>query len=73
LALYNNEEEVVEFEMSEGEKDIGVLVDRNLSFSKHITQKVNGGKPSFVEAVLDELRSFSTFFTLNFDKKIVVE
>jgi hypothetical protein len=27
--------------MSEGEKDIGVLVDRNLSFSKHITQKVN--------------------------------
>jgi hypothetical protein len=28
-------------EMSEGEKDIGVLVDRNLSFSKHITQKVN--------------------------------
>jgi hypothetical protein len=27
--------------MSEGEKDIGVLVDRNLSFSKHITQTVN--------------------------------
>jgi hypothetical protein len=27
--------------LSEGEKDIGVLVDRNLSFSKHITQKVN--------------------------------
>ena len=39
--LYNNEGEEVELEMSEGEKDIGVLVDRNLSFSKHITQKVN--------------------------------
>ena len=34
------------------------------------------GKPSFVEAVLinyDELRSFSTFFALNFDKKLAVE
>ena len=41
LHLYNNEGEEVELEMSEGEKDIGVLVDRNLSFSKHITQKVN--------------------------------
>jgi hypothetical protein len=39
--LYNNEAEEVELEISEGEKDIGVLVDRNLSFSKHITQKVN--------------------------------
>jgi hypothetical protein len=41
--LYNNEGEEVELEISEGEKDIhvGVLVDRNLSFSKHITQKVN--------------------------------
>ena len=39
--LYSNEGEVVELEMSEGEKDIGVLVDRNLRFSKHITQKVN--------------------------------
>ena len=27
--------------MSEGEKDIGALVGRNLSFSKHITQKGN--------------------------------
>ena len=35
--LYNNEGEEVELEMSEGEKDIGVLVDRNLSFSKDIT------------------------------------
>jgi hypothetical protein len=39
--LYNNEGEEVELEMSEGKKDIGVLVDRNLSFSKHIAQKVN--------------------------------
>jgi hypothetical protein len=34
------------------------------------------GKPSFVEAVFinyDELRSFSTFFALNFDKKLAVE
>ena len=33
-------------------------------------------KPSFVEADFinyDELRSFSTFFALNFDKKLVVE
>ena len=33
-------------------------------------------KPSFVEAVFinyDELRSFSTFFVLNFDKKLAVE
>ena len=39
--LYNNEGEAVELEMSEGKQDIGVLVDRNLRFSKHITQKVN--------------------------------
>ena len=32
------------------------------------------GKPSFVEAVFyDELHSFSTFFALNFDKKLAVE
>jgi hypothetical protein len=32
------------------------------------------GKLSFVEAVFyDELRSFSTFFALNFDKKLAVE
>ena len=32
------------------------------------------GKPSFVEAVFyDELRSFSTFFALNFDKKLALE
>ena len=32
------------------------------------------GKPSFVEAVFyDELRSFSTFFALNFDKNLAVE
>jgi hypothetical protein len=32
------------------------------------------GKPSFDEAVFyDELRSFSTFFVLNFDKKLVVD
>jgi hypothetical protein len=34
------------------------------------------GTPSFVEAVFinyDELRSFSTFFALNFDKKLAVE
>jgi hypothetical protein len=33
-------------------------------------------KPSFVEAVFinyDELRSFSTFFALNFVKKLAVE
>jgi hypothetical protein len=32
------------------------------------------GKPSFVETVFyDELCSFSTFFALNFDKKLAVE
>jgi hypothetical protein len=32
------------------------------------------GKPSFVEAVFyDELCNFSTFFALNFDKKLAVE
>ena len=34
------------------------------------------GKPSFLEAVFinyDELRSFSTFFALNFDKRLAVE
>jgi hypothetical protein len=34
------------------------------------------GEPSFVEAVFrnyDELRSFSTFFALNFDKKLAVK
>ena len=32
------------------------------------------GKQSFVEAVFyDKLRSFSTFFALNFDKKLAVE
>ena len=32
------------------------------------------GKPSFVEAVFyDDLHSFSTFFALNFDKKLAVE
>ena len=32
------------------------------------------GKPSFVlKLFYDELRSFSTFFALNFDKKLAVE
>ena len=31
------------------------------------------GKPSFVEAVYDELRTFSTLFALNFDEKLAVE
>ena len=31
------------------------------------------GKPSFVEAVLWREYSFSTFFALNFDKKLAVE
>jgi hypothetical protein len=32
------------------------------------------GKASFVEAVFyDELRNFSTFFALNFNKKLAVE
>ena len=39
--LYNDEGEEVELEMSEEEKKIEELVDRNLSFSKHIIQKVN--------------------------------
>ena len=54
--LYNNEGEEVELEMSEGEKDIGVLVDRNLSFSKHIQQKVNK-----VNSIMELIRRTYTF------------
>jgi hypothetical protein len=31
----------IDLEQSDGEKDIGVLVDENLSFSKHIQNQVN--------------------------------
>ncbi|KAK6167371.1 hypothetical protein SNE40_021416 [Patella caerulea] len=39
--LYNQNGEKIILEYSEGEKDIGVLVDRALNFSKHIQQQVN--------------------------------
>ena len=39
--LYDNEGREVELDRSEGEKDIGVLVDEHLNFSRHIQQQVN--------------------------------
>jgi hypothetical protein len=40
--LYNNDGNRIELEQSDGEKkDIGVFVDENLSFNKHIQNQVN--------------------------------
>ena len=39
--LYNNDGNIIELEQSDGEKDIGVFVDENLSFNKHIQNQVN--------------------------------
>ncbi len=39
--LYDNNGKEVKLEQSKGEKDIGVLVDDQLSFSKHIQQQIN--------------------------------
>jgi hypothetical protein len=39
--LYDNDGNRIELEQSDGEKDIGVLVDENLSFNKHIQNQVN--------------------------------
>ena len=39
--LYDDSGKEVKLQKSEGEKDIGVLVDEQLSFSKHIQQQVN--------------------------------
>jgi hypothetical protein len=38
--LYNNDGNIIELEQSDGEKDIGVFVDENLSFNKHIQNQV---------------------------------
>ena len=39
--LYNNEGKEVKLEQSDGEKDIGVLVDETISFSTHIQNPIN--------------------------------
>ena len=39
--LYNNDGNIIELKQSDGEKDIGVFVDENLSFNKHIQNQVN--------------------------------
>jgi hypothetical protein len=39
--LYDNDGNRIELEQSDGEKDIGVLVDENLSFNKHIQNQVS--------------------------------
>ena len=39
--LYDNAGNQVHLDQSNGEKDIGVLVDDNISFSKHIQQQIN--------------------------------
>ena len=38
--LYDNDGNRIDLEQSDGEKDIGVLVDENLSFNKHIQNQV---------------------------------
>ena len=39
--LYNNDGNRIELKQSDGEKDIGVFVDENLFFNKHIQNQVN--------------------------------
>jgi hypothetical protein len=39
--LYDNLGQEIKLQTSEGEKDIGVLVDEQLSFSKHMQQQIN--------------------------------
>jgi thymidine kinase len=39
--LYDNEGKEVKMEQSDGEKDIGVLVDETISFSTHIQNQIN--------------------------------
>jgi peroxiredoxin len=39
--VYHNDGNRIELEQSDGEKYIGVLVDENLSFNKHIQYQVN--------------------------------
>ena len=39
--LYDNDGNQVKLDQSDGEKDIGVLVDENINFSKHIQQQIN--------------------------------
>ena len=39
--LYNNDGNRIGLEQSDREKDIGVFVDENLSFNKHIQNQVN--------------------------------
>ena len=53
---------------------IGKTENSRSRFRNPIFHFRNLNKPSFVEAVFyDELCSFSTFFALNFDKKLAVE
>jgi peroxiredoxin len=40
-SVNNNDGNRIELEQYDGEKDIGVLVDENLSFNKHIQNQVN--------------------------------
>ena len=39
--LYDNERKEVKLEQSDGEKDIGVLVDVTISFRTHIQNQIN--------------------------------
>ena len=39
--MYDNEGKEVKLEQSDGEKDIGVLVDETISFSMHIQNQIN--------------------------------
>ena len=46
----------------EDQKDIGVIIDSNLEFGKHINQKIN--KANSIMAIIR--RSFTTLIQLNF-------
>jgi hypothetical protein len=39
--VYHNDGNIIELEQSDGKKDIGVHVDENLSFNKHMQYQVN--------------------------------
>ena len=49
--LYDSEGKEVELQNSDGEKDIGVLVDDQLNYSQHIQQKINKANSSCLVAI----------------------
>jgi hypothetical protein len=71
-AIYNDGNRI-ELEKSDEEKDIGVFVDENLSFNKHIQNQVNKANSikglirrtyTYLESYLNLLEAFSHLFPL---------